>query len=139
MCRGPSDRPLTVNLGRLIPAYLATHVAPSAHRLPQPWSQRPRSRGRLTRRVPWRACRGIDTVPSVGLREYREREGKTLRDIAQETGVSLRSIWRLDKGLGVNLTTAARIVLALNGDVAFADLLPPDEAKLARAIRKAAL
>ncbi len=75
----------------------------------------------------------------MGLRAYREREGMTLRDVATATGVSLRSVWRLDQGLGVNLTTAARIVLALEGQVAFADLLPPDQGKLARALRRADL
>ena len=75
-------------------------------------------------------------MAAVGLRDYREREGLTLRDIAAATGVSLRSIWRLDRGQGVNLTTAARIVVALP-EVTFADLLPPDEKKLARKLRRA--
>ena len=75
----------------------------------------------------------------MGLRAYREREGKTLRDVATRAGVSLRSVWRLDQGRGVNLTTAARIVVSLDGAVGFADLLPPTEAKLARALRKASL
>jgi len=57
------------------------------------------------------------------LAAYRQRLGLSLRRCADELGIDLRSLWRMERGGGCTLETAAKIVLNSDGEVGFADLL----------------
>ena len=71
----------------------------------------------------------------VRLHRYRKTRQLSLRDVAGASGVSLKTVWRLDCGEGVNLVNAARIVLSTGGVVGFADMLPTRERDLIKRMR----
>ena len=57
------------------------------------------------------------------LATYRLRLGLSLRRCADELGIDLRSLWRMERGGGCTLETAGKIVLNSDGEVGFVDLL----------------
>lgn len=62
------------------------------------------------------------------IRQYRINAGLSQRDLEDESGVSVRSISRLEQGASVQLESLIKILFALNleGNI---DLLIPDQTK----------
>lgn len=72
----------------------------------------------------------FDYQKSIGdrLKQYRILAGMTQADLEKKSGVSVRSISRLEQGASVQLESLIKILLALNLENNI-DLLIPDQTK----------
>ena len=71
-----------------------------------------------------------DQLKIIGerLKQYRVNAGMTQQDLEDKSGVSVRSISRLEQGASVQLESLLKVLAALNLD-GNVDLLIPDQTK----------
>ena len=73
-------------------------------------------------------CREYQILIGERLKQYRINAGITQKDLEAKSGVSIRSISRLEQGASVQIENLIKILSALNLDGNI-DLLIPDQTK----------
>lgn len=73
-------------------------------------------------------CRDYQKIIGERLKQYRINAGMTQQDLEKKSGVSVRSISRLEQGASVQLESLIKILTALNLESNL-DLLIPDQTK----------
>ena len=73
-------------------------------------------------------CREYQKLIGTRIKQYRVNAGISQRDLENESGVSVRSISRLEQGSSIQLESLIKILSALNLENNI-DLLIPDQTK----------
>lgn len=73
-------------------------------------------------------CRDYQKLIGNRIKQYRIYAGLSQKDLENESGVSVRSISRLEQGASIQLESLIKILLALNLEENI-DLLIPDQTK----------
>lgn len=80
--------------------------------------------------------RQLEEALGKRIEDIRLSRNITQRMIANEAGISERTLWRLETGKGVSLDTFIRVLIALNLQDRLAELLPDQEIRPMERIMK---